>query len=85
MFRAQLPNACLDAASAVVSDSVLITGGQCDSVLKATAFYKVETDDWTNGNDNNDNNDARVNNSHSISGPDLLVPRYGHGLLVANI
>lgn len=56
----------VDAASCVMNDSILLTGGQNGDILSSTEFYRTELDAWN-------------------PGPPMLVPRYGHQLLVNHI
>ncbi|XP_055388800.1 kelch-like protein 1 [Condylostylus longicornis] len=49
IFRRQMPQPRMDAASVVASDSILVAGGQNEEVLNSTAFYRADVDEWTEG------------------------------------
>lgn len=66
IFRRSLPEPRMDAASAIVSESMMVAGGQNEDVLNSSLFYRPGLDEWREG-------------------PAMLFPRYGHGLLVANV
>ncbi|PFH37847.1 kelch repeat and K+ channel tetramerization domain containing protein [Besnoitia besnoiti] len=65
-FLANMDVPRMDCAAVVVSDSILVTGGQNEDVLSSTAFLRHELNEWK-------------------AGPPMLSPRYGHGVLIANL
>ncbi|CBZ52760.1 putative kelch motif domain-containing protein [Neospora caninum Liverpool] len=65
-FLANMETPRMDCAAVVVSDSILVTGGQSEDVLSSTAFLRQEVNEWQEG-------------------PPMISPRYGHGMLLANL
>eukprot|EP00931_Biecheleriopsis_adriatica_P100856 TRINITY_DN76097_c0_g1_i1.p1 TRINITY_DN76097_c0_g1~~TRINITY_DN76097_c0_g1_i1.p1 ORF type:complete len:614 (-),score=139.38 TRINITY_DN76097_c0_g1_i1:73-1914(-) len=47
--RAPMQEARMDFAAAVISDSIMVGGGQNGSVLSSTEFYRPELDEWQAG------------------------------------
>ncbi|CAK8985499.1 Kelch-like protein 5 [Durusdinium trenchii] len=45
-LRAPMQEARMDFAAAVISDSIMVTGGQNGSVLSSSEFYRPELDEW---------------------------------------
>lgn len=48
-MRQPMQESRMDFASAVISDSIMVGGGQNGSVLSATEFYRPELDEWQAG------------------------------------
>nr|PIM05435.1 kelch repeat and K+ channel tetramerization domain-containing protein [Toxoplasma gondii COUG] len=65
-FLTNMATPRMDCAAVVVSDSILVTGGQSEDVLSSTAFLRQEVNEWQEG-------------------PPMISPRYGHGILLANL
>ncbi|CRG95143.1 kelch protein K13, putative [Plasmodium gallinaceum] len=65
-FLNSIPEKKMNFASATLSDSYIITGGENGDVLNSCHFFSPDTNEWQ-------------------IGPSLLVPRFGHSVLIANI
>ncbi|CRH01655.1 kelch protein K13, putative [Plasmodium relictum] len=65
-FLSSVPEKKMNFASATLSDSYIITGGENGDVLNSCHFFSPDTNEWQ-------------------IGPSLLVPRFGHSVLIANI
>lgn len=48
-LRAPMQESRMDFAAAVISDSIMVTGGQNGSVLSSSEFYRPELDEWQAG------------------------------------
>jgi len=48
-LRAPMQESRMDFAAAVISDSIMVSGGQNGSVLSSTEFYRPELDEWQAG------------------------------------
>merc|ERR1712039_400394 len=48
-MRQPMQESRMDFASAVISDSIMVGGGQNGAVLSATEFYRPELDEWQAG------------------------------------
>ncbi|PHJ18005.1 kelch repeat and k+ channel tetramerization domain containing protein [Cystoisospora suis] len=48
-FLANMDQPRMDCAAVVVSDSILVTGGQNEEVLSGSAFLRQELNEWTPG------------------------------------
>jgi len=48
-FKKDMQVARMDFASAVISDSIMIGGGQSGDILSSVEFYKPEVDEWQQG------------------------------------
>eukprot|EP00747_Dinoflagellata_sp_TGD_P020717 gnl/TRDRNA2_/TRDRNA2_128004_c0_seq1.p1 gnl/TRDRNA2_/TRDRNA2_128004_c0~~gnl/TRDRNA2_/TRDRNA2_128004_c0_seq1.p1 ORF type:complete len:156 (-),score=26.98 gnl/TRDRNA2_/TRDRNA2_128004_c0_seq1:109-576(-) len=49
MFRKSMQEARMDFGCCVLSDSIMVGGGQHGEVLNTTEFYRPELDDWQQG------------------------------------
>merc|ERR1719171_3286516 len=65
-FRKSMQEPRMDFGCCVVSDSIMVSGGQHGDVLASTEFFRPELNDWQ-------------------PGPPMLLPRYGHHLLLVNL
>jgi len=48
-FKKDMQIARMDFASCVISDSIMVSGGQSGDILQSVEFYKPEKDEWTLG------------------------------------